>query len=246
MLVVTRAMQALGRGKPTVKPRKELIMKLSGTYFPVAICAAMLFGVSSFAQTAEPRQTNSTSQAPPQLSDLARNSTSIDTVANELGLLRKSLQTLNTRLREISEKVLASDANEKAPANDKQKAIAANLDLLTRVEQRAEVMRKQLIELMEKETSFKTRLVQIEEDMRPENIERSMSLIGSTRTVELRDTRRRILENERRGVENLLNQSSQSRARLEEDVRQADALVSRLRQRLLPLIEKEIDKINPD
>jgi hypothetical protein len=82
--------------------------------------------------------------------------------------------------------------------------------------------------------------------MRPESIERSMSLIGSTRTVELRDTRRRILENERRGVENLLNQSSQSRARLEEDVRQADALVFRLRQRLLPLIEKEIDKINPN
>jgi hypothetical protein len=73
-----------------------------------------------------------------------------------------------------------------------------------------------------------------------------LSGIGTTRTTELRDTRRRVLENERKGIESLLNLTSQSRIRLEEDVRQADQLVSRLRQRLFPLIEKEIDKINPN
>ena len=69
--------------------------------------------------------------------------------------------------------------------------------------------------------------------------------IGGTRTAEMRDTRRRVLENDKRGVENLLNITVQSRIRLDEDVRQADQLVGRLRQRLFPLIEKEIDKINP-
>ena len=107
-------------------------------------------------------------------------------------------------------------------------------------------MRKQLIELIEKETSFKTRLMQVEEDLRPDSIDRAISLVGSTRTSELRDVRRRVLENERKGVESLLSQTSQSRLRLEEDVKQADALVQRLRQRLLPLIEKEIEKMNPD
>ena len=83
--------------------------------------------------------------------------------------------------------------------------------------------------------------------MRPDSIDRSMMVgsVGSVRTPELRDTRRRVLDNERRGVESLLGQTSQARARLEEDVRQADALVARLRMRLLPLIEKEIDKIDP-
>jgi hypothetical protein len=133
-------------------------------------------------------------------------------------------------------------------ADDRAKRIAQNLELLSRTEQRAEVMRKQLIELTEKETTFKTRMMQIDEDMRPDSIDRSVMIvgsIGSTRTSDLRDTRRRVLDNERRGVESLLNQTSASRARLEEDVRQADALVARLRMRLLPLIEKEIDKINP-
>lgn len=170
----------------------------------------------------------------------------MDVVASEIGLLRKSLQTLNARLREISDKVLAPNAGQSGSPNDKQNSIALSLELLNRAEQRAAALRKELLELTEKETALKSRLVQIEEDMRPENIERAMNLTGSTRTAELRETRRRVLETERRGFESLLSQTSQSRLRLEDDVRQADLLVSRLRQRVLPLIEREIDKINPN
>jgi hypothetical protein len=100
--------------------------------------------------------------------------------------------------------------------------------------------------LIEKETSLKSRLVQIDEDMRPESIERTLNPYGTTRTAELRGARRRVLENDRKGVESLLNLTTQSRLRLEDDVKQADLLVFRLRQRVLPLIDKEIDKINPN
>lgn len=208
----------------------------------VVICVVALFGSTSVAQNVERRQT-----APsPQAQEQTPSANPIDAVSNEIGLLRKSLQTLNARLREISDKLFAPDAKQGGPSDNTQDRISRNLDLLSRTEQRAEVLRKQLIELIEKETSFKTRLVQVEEDLRPDSIDRAISLVGSTRTPELRDVRRRVLENERRGVESLLNQTSQSRLRLEEDVKQADALVHRLRQRLLPLIEKEIDKMNPD
>ena len=211
-------------------------------YCPVVICVVTIFSVVSFAQTPERRQTNLV----PQTQAQSPNTNSADTVANEIGLLRKSLQTLNTRLREISEKLLAPDLKQSASSNDRQNRIALNLDLLSRAELRAELLRKQLIELIEKETSFRTRLMQLEEDLRPDSIDRSIALIGSTRTSDLRDVRRRSLENERKGVDSLLNQTSQSRARLEEDVKQADALVAKLRQRILPLIDKEIEKINPN
>ncbi len=219
-------------------------MTMRARFFPVVICVVIIFSIQSFAQPRERRQTNSTPQE--QSPNLPPNAGSTDTVANELGLLRKSLQTLNTRLGEISEKLLATDSPRSGTSNDQQNRIARNIDLLSRVEQRAEILRKQLLELIEKETSTRSRLVQIEEDMRPESIERTMNLIGTTRTPELRDTRRRVLENERRGYASLLDQTSQSRLRLEEDVKQADTLVSRLRQRLLPLIEKEIEKITPN
>jgi hypothetical protein len=206
----------------------------------------ILFSVPASAQTPQRRQTDSTPQAQEQSPVLPANASSIDVVASEIGLLRKSLQTLNARLREIGEKVFASGPNPSGSPSDRQSRISANLELLTKTELRAETLRKLFLELTEKETSVRTRLVQIEEEMRPESIERAMTLVGSTRSVELREVRRRVLENERRGLDSLLNQTAQSRLRLEDDVKQADAMVFRLRQRLLPLIEKEIDKISPN
>lgn len=210
-------------------------MTIAVRCLPFAVCVLILFSLPTSAQT--PR-TNTPSQAQEQTASLPPNASSMDVVANEIGLLRKSLQTLNARLREISEKVLATNPNEKS------NNIALSLDVLMRAEQRAEMLRKQLLELIEKETAFKSRLVQLEEEMRPESIERSMNLVGTTRTAELRDARRRVLENERKGFESLLYQTTQSRSRLEDDVRQADALVTKLRQRIIPVIEREIDKIN--
>lgn len=168
-----------------------------------------------------------------------------DPLTNEVAALRQSLQTLNNRLKVISDELLAPDKKNEDKSLESVRKVTTNLDLLTHAEERAEVLRKQLIELIEKETAYKGRMTQFDEDLRPENIERSMAGVGGTRTAEMRDTRRRVLDNDKRGIENLLSVTVQSRIRLEEDVRQADQLVTRLRQRLFPLIEKEIDKINP-
>jgi hypothetical protein len=88
-------------------------------------------------------------------------------------------------------------------------------------------------------------MMQLDDDMRPDSIDRSLSGVGTTRMSDLRDLRRRQLDNERRGGEILLNQATMNRARLEDDVKAADELVARIRRRLLPIIEKEIDKLQP-
>ena len=219
-------------------------MNLRVRFFSILICGLTLFSAQTLAQSV--RQGTSTPPGQEQLASLPPNGNSMEAVANQIDLLRKSVQTLSTRLREISDRLLAPDAKANDNSNDKVKRISANMELLGRVEERAEILRKQLLELIEKETAYKSRMAQIDEDIRPENIERALSGIGTTRTVELRDTRRRVLENERKGLESLLNQTTSSRIRLEEDVRQADLLVTKLRQRLMPLIEKEIEKINPN
>lgn len=168
-----------------------------------------------------------------------------ESLTNEVAALRKSVQTLNTRLQVITDELLAPARRNEDKATESIKKVVTNLDLLAHAEQRAEVLRKQLIELIEKETAYKIRMGQFDEDLRPENIERAMIGVGGTRTAEARDVRRRGLENEKKGVDNLLSVTVQSRIRLEEDVRQADLLVTRLRQRLFPLIDREIDKISP-
>src|SRR5256714_11212575 len=211
-------------------------MNIPVRFFSILICGLTLFSAQTFAQSV--RQGTSTPQGQEQLASLPPNSNSMEAVANEIDLLRKSVQTLSTRLREINDKLLGPEAKENDNSNDKVKRISANMELLARVEERAEILRKQLLELIEKETAYKSRMAQIDEDIRPETGGCVLSGIGTARTVELRDTRRRVLENERKGLESLLNQTTSSRLRLEEDVRQADLLVTKLRQRLMPLIEK--------
>ena len=177
------------------------------------ICVLTLFTAQSFAQSVERRQPNATPQGEEPVGKRPPNANSIEAVVNEIDLLRKSLQTLNLRLREISERLPALDSKQSG-SNDKQNRIAPTLELLARAEERAGILRKQLIESIEKETAYKSRLAQMDEEVRPENVERSLSGVGTTRTAELREVRRRSLEIEKRGLESLLNLSTQSRARL--------------------------------
>jgi hypothetical protein len=211
---------------------------------PIVICVLTLFSMQSFAQnvaaptSATPQKEQSAGPPP--------NRNSLEGVAYEIELLRKSLQAANTRLREISDRLSAPDSRSTSAAPDKPNRIALSMELLARAEERAGILRKQLVETIEKEMSYKSRLAQIEEDIRPENVERALSGIGTTRTAEMREVRRRSLDIEKRGLEGLLVLATQNRGRLDDDVRQADALVSRLRQRLLPLIDKEVEKISPN
>ena len=182
--------------------------------FAAALCAATLFCMTSRAQTGERRQTAPASGVQQQSPDA-----SSDTLVGEVALLRKSLQTLNTRLREITDRLLAPDPKQPDASNPRQGRLAASMNILTQAEQRAETMRRQFLEMIEKETFYKNRLVQIDESSRPESIDRTLALLGTTTsTTDLRDARRRVLDNERVGVLGLLNQTSQSRIRLEDDV----------------------------
>jgi hypothetical protein len=221
-------------------------MRVRSIFLPLVICVLTLFSAQSFAQSVERRQPGVTTRQSEEPSvSRPPNANSIEAVVNEIDLLRKSLQTLNLRLREISERLPALDSKQSG-SNDKQNRVAPTLELLARAEERAGILRKQLIESIEKETAYRSRLAQMDEEVRPENVERSLSGVGTTRTAEIREVRRRSLEIEKRGLESLLNLNSQSRARLEDDVRQADSLVSRIRQRLFPLIDREIERITPN
>jgi hypothetical protein len=173
--------------------------------------------------------------------------TSSEAVAKQIDMLRQSVQSLDATLGDIADKLIPvfTRAREAAAASETQQGISRSFTLLTQSEQRAEMLRRQLLELIEKETLYRTKIAQIDEDVRPENVERTLNPYGTTRTVELRDTRRRVLETERRGFLSLLALTNEQRNRLEEEVRQADSLVQKLRQRLNPLIEKEIERLNP-
>jgi hypothetical protein len=84
-------------------------------------------------------------------------------------------------------------------------------------------LRAQLLDVQAKEAELQERTRQLDEELKPENIERSLALNGSTRPEELRDQRRRLLENEKERVRVQLDQLAASRVRLEAAISTADA-----------------------
>lgn len=91
-------------------------------------------------------------------------------------------------------------------------------------QERAANLRAQLVEIQAKQTELQTRLQQLDEDLKPENIERTFAGVGSTHPEELREQRRRQLEIEKKGVQSQLETLAASRTHLESAIATADAL----------------------
>jgi hypothetical protein len=146
-------------------------------------------------------------------------------------------ERLNKRIKELNSRIQTLEGSKQNQYDQKQKRLLLNMDILSRAEQRAESLRKQLFETIDKESSIQTRIDQLSYDLRPEMLERVSAFAGSLRPEEIRETRRKTLESEKRNLENLLTQIQTSRLSLEENLRKADLLVDKVRLKL----EKEID-----
>ena len=86
-----------------------------------------------------------------------------------------------------------------------------------------ENLRAQLLEVQTKEEALRERAQQLEESLKPENIERSLAGVGSTKPEELRESRRRQLTIERDSVQAQLKLLETSRQRLETAIANAEA-----------------------
>lgn len=93
----------------------------------------------------------------------------------------------------------------------------------TTAQDQAAKLHSQLAEVQAKETEQQTRLQQLDEELKPENIEHSLAGVGSTHPEELREQRRLQLEKEKAGVQAQLDQLATSRTHLEASVAAADA-----------------------
>ena len=84
--------------------------------------------------------------------------------------------------------------------------------------------RVQLSEVQVRQAEMQARDKQLEEDLKPENIERGLAGIGSTRPERLREQRRQQLEIARALVRAQLDELDRSRTRLETAIAEADAV----------------------
>jgi len=115
----------------------------------------------------------------------------------------------------------------------------------TKAQERAANLRAQLADTEARQTELQSRLQQLEENLKPDNIERSLAGVGSVHPEELREARRRQLEVEKRSVQSQLDVLAASRSRLETAIAAADAESYRQSAGPGPNISTATDNIAP-
>ncbi len=160
---------------------------------------------------------------------------SIDSIYAELIKVSKSLQIFNKNFKAFVETLPQG-----IKFSEKQQKLLISFEILNRAEQRLEILQKFQIELTEKQAGMKTRLAQIEENAAPEGIDRSVAFLGTTKTEEIRENRRKTFQAEKISLRQLLSQIDQNLSETADEVRQASLFVKRPRDKILPQIEQEI------
>lgn len=147
----------------------------------------------------------------------------------------ETLKTMQTLLDEFGK------LNKKVDDLEKERRADVIQERLTRAEQRAEGLQTQLRDVLEKEANLQAQTERIDDQLRPESIERQAALTGTFRPDELRESIRRQLDAEKKRVQTQLDVLQKSRTRLEDALNNADQIAQRLRARLEEASRREAE-----
>jgi septal ring factor EnvC (AmiA/AmiB activator) len=134
------------------------------------------------------------------------------------------------RIRDLSSQV--NQLTDKINSMEQSQRTLVDLERLSRAEQRSADLWKQLRDVEAQQADLQSRLEEIDYQLRPENIDRAVAGFGSMRPEELREQRRKSLENEKLRVQKQLDQLAANHSRLETAIAGADADIERIRTRL--------------
>ncbi len=161
----------------------------------------------------------------------------IGAMSADLSKISASVQTLSGTLKAFVDKFEKVSG---LTLTEKQQRLIVGMELLTRTEQRVVTLQKSQAELTEKLNSTRSRLDNVETQLRPRNVNNSTTYAGTTETEELRESRRHKLERERTTLSQLDTQIQGNLIETSNTLRDAQALAERLRKTFLPQVEREL------
>ena len=147
--------------------------------------------------------------------------------------LSDELEQLRQRVMKLSAEVTRLQAE--VARLEKYRQIDYTRDLMVKEEERIRGAQKELIELGAKEIPLRKRLDEIEPQLRPDRIERSLAGVGSTKPEEDRDAISRQLSTEKRMLQAQLESIQANRPRLQSIITNAEESIVRLKKRMSEL-----------
>jgi len=178
------------------------------------IIAATILPISILAQDTRPKDAPEPAQASTPSAD------------EQLTKLRKQVQQLSTEVSRLRAELAKLE---------RYKTIDYTRELMLKEEQRVRELQKELIDIGDKETALQKRLDEIEEEQRPDRIERSLAGVGSVKPEEERAAISTRLSNEKRRIQSQMETLRTSRTRIPPLIANAEESIARLKQRLSEL-----------
>jgi uncharacterized protein YlxW (UPF0749 family) len=178
------------------------------------IIAATMLPISILAQDTRPKEAQEPAQASTPSAD------------EELTKLRKQVQQLSTEVNRLRAELAKLE---------RYKTIDYTRELMLKEEQRVRDLQKELIDIGDKEIALQKRLDEIEEEQRPDRIERSLAGVGSVKPEEERAAISTRLSNEKRRIQTQMETLRTSRTRIPPLIANAEESIARLKQRLSEL-----------
>lgn len=136
---------------------------------------------------------------------------------------QKTIRTLSNQVDKLTNKISQMEESQKS---------LVDLERLSRAEARSSALHVELRDVQAKQAELEARAEDIDNALKPENIERSTAGYGTTHPEELREQRRKQLESEKLRVRKQLDQLAASETRLDQAIATSDAEVERLRKKL--------------
>ena len=144
----------------------------------------------------------------------------------DVASLRKIVQQLKAENEQLRARV--AELEKRADA-------LAIRDHMTQEEQRVENLLSQQVVIGEKEAALQSRMDEVNEQLRPENIDQ-LPVNGSLRPEEVRESARRRLTNEQTRIRSQIELLQQSRMKLQSSQAVAEMLIQNLRMKLQTVV----------
>jgi peptidoglycan hydrolase CwlO-like protein len=180
----------------------------------LVVIVTMMLPASVLAQDAARKNTQPSPQAGAPSAD--------DEIAN----LRKQVQQLSGEVSHLRAELAKLE---------RYRTIDYTRELMIKEEQRIRGLQNELSDNAAKETPLQKRLDEIDEQQRPDRIERSLAGVGSVKPEEDRDAISRRLANEKRHIQTELETLRANRTRIPSLITNAEESIARLKQRLTEL-----------
>jgi hypothetical protein len=164
----------------------------------------------------------------------------IENISKEITKISKSLESLNEKLKNFTE---TFSSNQGLRLSERQQRLLAAFEYLNRAEQRLATLQILKINLTEKQSSVKVKIAEIDDGLRPESVDRSVALRGTTNAEELRSNRRQLLSREKSELTMLLGEIQNTINETNFEIRQTENFLKNIRQRIFPEIEKDLSEL---